>query len=93
MKSGSTTSPDTGNLSSKNERVIEDDKKRREMATEFCQKCKQSHPVRLCDYDENGECVETAAGETVERNDSVQRVLNEDDLARVGRRLREGERR
>jgi hypothetical protein len=63
------------------------------MATEFCQKCKQSHPGRLCDYHENGEFVETAAGETVERNDSVQRVLNEDDLARVDRRLREGERR
>lgn len=24
------------------------------MATEFCQKCKQSHPGRLCDYDEKG---------------------------------------
>jgi hypothetical protein len=33
--------------------------KRREMATEFCQKCKQSHPGRLCDYDEEGECAET----------------------------------
>jgi hypothetical protein len=29
------------------------------MATEFCQKCKQSHPGRLCDYDERGECAET----------------------------------
>jgi hypothetical protein len=29
------------------------------MATEFCQKCKQSHPGRLCDYDEKGECAET----------------------------------
>jgi len=29
------------------------------MATEFCQKCKQSHPGRLCDYDEEGECAET----------------------------------
>jgi len=29
------------------------------MATEFCQKCKQAHPGRECDYDENGDCAET----------------------------------
>lgn len=29
------------------------------MATEFCQRCKKSHPGRLCDYDEQGECAET----------------------------------
>ena len=29
------------------------------MATEFCQKCKQSHPGRVCDYDEKGDCAET----------------------------------
>jgi len=29
------------------------------MATEFCQKCKQSHPGRTCDYDDQGECAET----------------------------------
>lgn len=29
------------------------------MATEFCQRCKQSHPGRVCDYDEKGECAET----------------------------------
>jgi len=29
------------------------------MATEFCQKCKQSHPGRVCDYDDKGECAET----------------------------------
>jgi hypothetical protein len=29
------------------------------MATEFCQKCKQSHPGRICDYDDKGECAET----------------------------------
>ena len=29
------------------------------MATEFCQRCKQAHPGRLCDYDEKGECAET----------------------------------
>ena len=30
------------------------------MATQLCQKCKQSHPGRVCDYDEKGECAETA---------------------------------
>jgi hypothetical protein len=29
------------------------------MATQLCQKCKQAHPGRLCDYDEQGECAET----------------------------------
>jgi hypothetical protein len=29
------------------------------MATQLCQKCKQSHPGRVCDYDEMGECPET----------------------------------
>jgi len=29
------------------------------MATEFCQKCKQSHPGRVCDFADQGECVET----------------------------------
>ncbi len=29
------------------------------MPTEFCQKCKQSHPGRACDYDDQGECAET----------------------------------
>jgi hypothetical protein len=29
------------------------------MATEFCQKCKQSHPGRSCDYDDKGDCAET----------------------------------
>lgn len=29
------------------------------MATEFCQRCKQSHPGRVCDYDDKGECAET----------------------------------
>ncbi|HVM91663.1 MAG TPA: hypothetical protein VMT67_02570 [Terriglobales bacterium] len=30
------------------------------MATEFCQKCKQSHPGQPCDYDDKGDCAETA---------------------------------
>jgi hypothetical protein len=29
------------------------------MATELCQKCKQTHPGRVCDYDEKGDCAET----------------------------------
>ncbi|MGA2344359.1 MAG: hypothetical protein ABSF93_00050 [Candidatus Sulfotelmatobacter sp.] len=29
------------------------------MATQLCQKCKQAHPGRVCDYDEQGECAET----------------------------------
>ena len=29
------------------------------MATEFCEKCKQAHPGRSCDYDDRGECAET----------------------------------
>jgi hypothetical protein len=29
------------------------------MATQLCQKCKQSHPGGVCDYDEKGECAET----------------------------------
>jgi len=29
------------------------------MATLLCQKCKQAHPGRVCDYDEQGECAET----------------------------------
>jgi len=33
------------------------------MATEFCQKCKQSHPGRVCDYDAQGECTETTGVE------------------------------
>jgi hypothetical protein len=48
------------------------------MATEFCQRCKQSHPGRVCDYDEKGECAETLdAGETDERNDSVRESTSE----------------
>ncbi len=36
------------------------------MATEFCQKCKQSHPGQACDYDEKGECAETRDGDDAE---------------------------
>ena len=37
------------------------------MATQFCQKCKQAHPGRVCDYDNNGECAETAEIEEPEQ--------------------------
>jgi hypothetical protein len=41
------------------------------MATEFCQKCKQSHPGTLCDYDDKGECAETVeTREIIERKRS-----------------------
>jgi len=29
------------------------------MATQFCEKCKQFHPGRVCDYNDEGECAET----------------------------------
>jgi hypothetical protein len=32
---------------------------RGKMAAQLCQKCKQAHPGRVCDYDEKGECAET----------------------------------
>jgi hypothetical protein len=37
------------------------------MATQICQKCKQAHPGRVCDYDEKGECTETIAVNEVAR--------------------------
>jgi hypothetical protein len=35
------------------------------MATEFCQKCKQAHPGRACDYDDKGDCAETVAPQEI----------------------------
>ena len=34
------------------------------MATQFCEKCKQVHPGRVCDYDDKGECSETDVDES-----------------------------
>ncbi len=31
------------------------------MPTQLCQKCKQAHPGRDCDYDEKADCAETIA--------------------------------
>jgi len=41
------------------------------MPTQLCQKCKQAHPGRVCDYDEKGECAETIGADEVAqpRND------------------------
>jgi hypothetical protein len=35
------------------------------MATQLCQKCKQAHPGRVCDYDDKAECAETIAVDEV----------------------------
>jgi hypothetical protein len=35
------------------------------MATQLCQKCKQSHPGRVCEYDDKAECAETIAVDEV----------------------------
>ena len=40
------------------------------MATEFCQKCKQAHPGRVCDYDEKGDCAETVDADEVSNEES-----------------------
>jgi len=40
------------------------------MATEFCQKCKQAHPGRLCDYDEKGDCTETVDVDAISNEES-----------------------
>ena len=40
------------------------------MATEFCQRCKQSHPGRVCDYDDKGECAETVTAQDTAENKS-----------------------
>jgi hypothetical protein len=41
------------------------------MGTGFCQKCKQSHPGRLCDYTDEGECAETAAVTPAQTNEAA----------------------
>jgi hypothetical protein len=51
------------------------------MATEFCQKCKQSHPGRVCDYDDKGECAETVdADEAAEPSSEVSKDKESDAL-------------
>ena len=42
------------------------------MATELCQKCKQAHPGRRCEYDDKGDCPETVdVNEVAEVSDKV----------------------
>jgi hypothetical protein len=49
------------------------------MATQFCQKCKQAHPGRVCDYDEKGECVETNGVEEEVSMDKLSNKLKDQD--------------
>ena len=44
------------------------------MATELCQKCKQSHPGRVCDYDDKGDCAETTDISNDETSDGIRIV-------------------
>jgi hypothetical protein len=49
------------------------------MATQFCQKCKQAHPGRDCDYDEKGECAETiGVGEEASMDKSKDKSKDQD---------------
>ena len=52
------------------------------MATQLCQRCKQAHPGRVCDYDERGECAEAIAVNDVDQilNDSSKDAEDEDPL-------------
>jgi hypothetical protein len=54
------------------------------MATEFCQKCKQAHPGRLCDYDDKGNCAEgvDVAEEVIEESKSTKESSNQLPMAR-----------
>ena len=56
------------------------------MATEFCQKCKQAHPGRACDYDDQGEC-----SETLDAQDTVEEKPNDDRPPRKPQTLRNTE--
>ena len=47
------------------------------MATQLCEKCKQAHPGRVCDYDEKGECAETAAEAHVRSAHEILKNLQE----------------
>jgi hypothetical protein len=40
------------------------------MATQLCEKCKLSHPGRVCDYDEKAECAETVRVNEVAQPDT-----------------------
>ena len=55
------------------------------MSTEFCQKCQKSHPGRLCDYDDLGECAETVKIAPAETEPSSREVAAETEGSQVGR--------
>jgi hypothetical protein len=48
------------------------------MATLLCQKCKQAHPGRVCDYDDKGECAETIVNDEVARTNDEPPKREED---------------
>ena len=51
------------------------------MATQFCQKYK-SHPGRTCDYDDQGECAETAEVQDSAEDKCVTRSSRTDEEPR-----------
>jgi hypothetical protein len=56
------------------------------MATQLCQKCKQAHPGRVCDYDQNGNCAETVdANEDAETSTKESKDKNDIPAARRSR--------
>ena len=59
-----------------------------EMAAEFCQKCKQAHPGRVCDYDEKGECAETTGvNDVAETNEPAKDEEDEGRSSGASKRL------
>ena len=53
------------------------------MATQLCQNCKQAHPGRACDYDQNGNCAETVdVTEDAETSTKESKDKNDSSAAR-----------
>jgi hypothetical protein len=48
------------------------------MATQLCQKCKQAHPGRVCDYDDKAECTETKAIDEIAQTPAEPSAKEED---------------
>jgi hypothetical protein len=48
------------------------------MAPQLCQKSKQAHPGRVCDYDEKGECAETIVVNEVTQPRNMPSIDEED---------------
>jgi len=49
------------------------------MATQLCQKCKQAHPGRVCDYDDKAECAETIGVDEVAAQQRNEPFKKEED--------------